>query len=163
MRSLSFTMFTETDWLISLDHESFNQHRRYFTHVTHHCLYDAAGDPLPSFPKVGWRKLWRKTLRAILYQGCRESIVRFLIETIVCIINAFKARSSAFESRQKLPRVYHSYRESSQHLWRHFLHYDIIPLKVPFRLTGHIYFFSFWNIFFRFKIYFFRFKIYFPF
>ena len=75
---------------------------------------------------------------AILHHCCRESIVRFLIESIVCIINAFKARSSAFESRQKLPRVYQSYRESSQHLWRHFLHYDIIPLKVPFRLTGHI-------------------------
>ena len=132
-------MFTESveDWLmISLDDDFFQptSRRRYCTHVAHHCLHDAAGDPLPSFHKVGWRELWRKSDIA-----SSESIVRFLIETIVCIINAFKARLSAFESRQKSPRVYQSYRESSQHLWRHFLHYDIIPLKVHFRLTGHIY------------------------
>ena len=68
----SFTMFTERfeDWLIiSLGDESFNQHRRYFTHVTHHCLHAAAGDPLPSFPKVGWRKLWRKSDTAWMHQG----------------------------------------------------------------------------------------------
>ena len=122
--------------MISLDDDFFQptSRRRYCTHIAHHCLHHAAGDPLPSFHKVGWRKLWRKSDIA-----STESIVRFLKETIVCFINAFKARSSAFESRQKLPRVYQSYRESSQHLWRHFLHYDIIPLKVPFRLTGHIY------------------------
>ena len=50
---------------------------------------------------------------AILHQCYKEYIVRFFIETIVCIINAFKARSSVFESRQKLTHVYQSYRETS--------------------------------------------------
>ena len=110
-------MFTETveDWLmISLDHESFNQHRRYFTHVAHHCLYDAASDPLPSFCKVGWRKLWRKsdvlgTYSPFLYR-----------DYSLYSLNAFETLSSAFDNRQKLPHVCQSYRECSQHLWHHF-------------------------------------------
>ena len=40
-----------------------------FTHVTHHCLHAAAGDPLPSFCKVGWRKLWRKSDVSSMLQG----------------------------------------------------------------------------------------------
>ena len=135
--SLSFTMFTETveDWLmISLDHESLKI-VRYFTHVTHHCLHDAAGDQLPSFRKVGWRHY---DVTAMLHQCCSESIVRFFLGTIFFSLNAIQEWSSAFDNRQKLPRVCQSYRENSNYLWRHFLHYDIIPLKVPFRLTGPI-------------------------
>ena len=123
--------------MISLNHESFNQHRRYFTHVTHLCLHDAASDQLPSLPKDGWQNY---DVRAMLHQCFREYTVRFFLETIVCIIKCVQSKIERIWYRQKLLRVCQSYRESSQHLWRHFLHYDIISLKVPFRLTGHIYF-----------------------
>ena len=133
-------MYTESveDWLmISWRIFQPTSRRRYFKHVAHHCLHDRR--PVTHFLLSTRSDDENYDVGTILHQCCWEPIVRVLIETIVCIKNAFKARSSAFGSCQKLPRVYQSYRESSQHLLRHFLHYDIIPLKVPFRLTGHIY------------------------
>ena len=125
------------DSLFHLTTIFFNQHRvvdiLHTLHITAHMMRPVTHFPLSTRPDDE-----NYDVRGILHQCYRESIVRFLIETKVCIINAFKTRSSAFESRQELSRVYQSYRESSQHLWRHFLHYDIIRLKVPFRLTGHI-------------------------
>ena len=109
--------------------------RRYFTHVAHHCLHDRRS--VTHFPLSTRSDDENYHVGAILHQCCWESIVRFLVETIVCIINAFKALSSAFESCKKLPRVYISvlpgkfptFMTSFLTLWHH-------PLEGPFSPDG---------------------------
>ena len=41
----------------------------FYTRCTSLFTSSAAGDPLPSFPKVGWRKLWRRSDTSSMLQG----------------------------------------------------------------------------------------------
>ena len=81
-------MFTESveDWLmISLDDDFFNQHRVVdILHTLHITVYMMR--PVTYSPLSARSDDENYDVRTILHQGCRESIFRFLIETIVCII-----------------------------------------------------------------------------
>ena len=118
-----------------LDDDFFNQHRvvdiLHTLHITVYMMW-----PVTHFPLSARSDDENYDVRAILHQGCRESLVRFSIETIVCIINAFKARSSAFESRQNIttcisvvPGKFPTFMTSFLTLWHH-------PPEGPFSPDG---------------------------
>ena len=74
--------------MISLDDDCFNQHRVIdILHTLHTTVYMMR--PVIQFLLSTRSDDEYYDVGAI--HCCRESIVRFLIETIVCIINAFKA------------------------------------------------------------------------
>ena len=133
-------MFTESveDWLmISLDDDFFNQHRRYFTHVAHHCLHDAAGDPLPSFRKVGWRKLWRKSDTASRLQGIYSPFLnRDYSSYYKCVQSAIERIWSSLKITtciSVVPGKFPTFMTSFLTLWHH-------PPEGPFSPDGsHIF------------------------
>ena len=79
-------------------------------------------------------------VRATLHQCIRESIVRFFIETIVCIIKCVQSEIERIWLSSKITTCMPVVPGKFPTFMTSFLTYDIIPLKVPFRLTGHIWF-----------------------
>ena len=82
-------MISLDDGFFSTNFASSTSYHVHLTHVAHHCLQDLR--PVTHFPLSTRSDDENYDVGAILHQCFRESIVRFLIETIVCIIKCVQS------------------------------------------------------------------------